>query len=422
MKHQYIKHYDEHFYTHTLFSGLTIIALPKLDVKTTYAAIGLPFGACHIDFSDGEKTYTLPFGSAHFFEHKIYASKEGDMFSKFVKLGLDPNAMTSYDTTTYFFSATKNIFEGIDLLFETLDKPYFTNKNIASERNIIHEEINMDQDDIMTSLYQRLYENMYHNHPIKAEILGSHESISHINKEILHWIHQHIYTDDNKVLILSGNINLIELEKYITQLEMKRKKTKNHLKFITPDEPFRVVKEKDEIIKDMSISRLLIGVKLPVVEDELIFNKMKHSIYIALHTMIGEASDVHQKWVDQDIIHQAVQFQITHVKDADHLTIQVQTEYPELVLSEIESILNQDINKFIDVQTFKRLKKTVTASQILSLDQQENKMFQYLKAQFKGVNMFQIMDAINEVDFDDVANYGNQLKRFPMSSLIARKK
>jgi hypothetical protein len=49
-------------------------------------------------------------------------------------------------------------------------------------------------------------------------------------------------------------------------------------------------------------------------------------------------------------------------------------------------------------------------------------MFQYLKAHFKGVNMFQIMDAINEVDFDDVANYGNQLKRYPMSSLIARKK
>lgn len=422
MTHHYIKHYDEHVYTHKLSSGLTIIALPKLDVKTTYAAIALPFGACHISFNDGEKEYSLPFGSAHFFEHKIYASKEGDMFSKFVKLGLDPNAMTSYDTTTYFFSATKNIFEGLDLLFETLDTPYFTNKNIASERKIINEEINMDQDDMMTSLYQRLYENMFESHPIKADILGSIESISHINKETLLWIHNYIYQDDHKVLILSGNIDLIALEKYIMQLEKKRTITKNHLLFNTSIEPFHVVKERDVITKEMAISRLLIGIKLPSLDDELLFHKMKHSIYIALHTMIGDASDIHQQWIDQDIIHQAVQYQITHVKGADHLVIQVPTEYPELVLKDIEFILKQDVKKYIDTETFNRLKKTVNASQILSLDQHENKMFQYLKAHFKGIDMFQIMDAINDVNYDDVCNHGNQLREYPISSLIAKKK
>ena len=122
------------------------------------------------------------------------------------------------------------------------------------------------------------------------------------------------------------------------------------------------------------------------------------------------------------MIHQTVQFHITHVKGANHLVIQVQTDYPEVVLKEIQQIISQDVNKFINIQTFNRLKKTVTASQILSLDQQEHKMFQYLKAYFKNVDMFQIMTVINEVEFKDVVHFGNQLNHFPMSTLIARKK
>ena len=422
MKHQYMKHYDEHIYIQKISSGLTIVALPKPDVKTTYAAIALPFGSCHINFKIDNKTYRLPHGSAHFFEHKIYASQEGDMFSKFVKLGLDPNAMTSYDTTTYFFSATKHIFEGIDLLFETLDHPYFTDENIRSEQLIINEEINMDKDDIMTSLYQRLYENMFVSHSIKADILGTTQSISEINKEILYWIHQHIYQDQHKLLVLSGNVDMEALETYINKLEHSRKQNVHEITFDLPNEPFYVIKENDELIKDMSISRVLIGIKLPEFQDELLFNKMKHSLYIALHTMIGDASDIHQEWIDQDIIHQTVQFHITHVKGANHLVIQVQTDYPEVVLKEIQQIISQDVNKFINIQTFNRLKKTVTASQILSLDQQEFKMFQYLKAYFKNVDMFQIMTVINEVEFKDVVHFGNQLNHFPMSTLIARKK
>lgn len=421
MTHTYHKHYDEHVYRHTLSSGLTIIALPKPDVKTTYVALGLPFGACQLHFKDGQKNITLPYGSAHFFEHKIYASKDGDMFSKFVKLGLDPNAMTSYDTTTYFFSATKHIYEGIDLLFETLDHSYFTDENISSERSIINEEINMDQDDMMTPLYQKLFENMFFNHPIKGDILGSIESISRINKDTLNWIHQHIYRDDLKVLILSGNIDLKALEGYIHRLEKKRKKITNEVIFHIPDEPFQVVKEKDEMNKDLSMSRLLIGMKLPKIEDELTFHKMKHSIYMALHTMIGDASDAHHQWIDQDLIHQAVQFQITHIEGADHLTIQVPTDHPEILLKEIEQILSRDVKEFLSEKTFLRLKKLVIASNILSLDDQESKMFQYLKSYFKGVDTFQIMDSIKDVKLEDVIKYGNHLNELPKSVLIAKK-
>lgn len=420
MKHTYYQHYDEHVYTHTLTNGLTIIALPKKQVKTTYVALALPFGSCHLNFNTAKQSYNLPFGTAHFFEHKIYASKEGDMFSKFVKLGLDPNAMTSYESTIYFFSATNHIFEGIDLLFETLDQPYFTDENILSERSIIQEEIHMSQDEIMTPLYQRLYENMFIQHPIKTDILGTSASIETINKEILLKVHQFIYQDNQKTLILSGNIDMLTLKNYIDKLEATRSKTKHVMKYEVSQDPFHVLKTKDEIKKEMSISRLLMGIKLPTCDNEIHFHKMKNSLYMALHTMIGDASDAHQIWIDKGMIHQGIQFHISHVKGADHLSIEALTNHPNLLLKEIESIFKKDIRLYMNEIKLQRLKKINLASHILSLDNHENKMFQYLKNHLKGVVMFDIMDAVRDIDFDDIIKYGNQLQTFPATTLIVK--
>ncbi len=43
----------------------------------------------------------------------------------------------------------------------------------------------MDLDDTMTMLYQKLYENLFHSHPIKYDILGTAESIKNITKTII---------------------------------------------------------------------------------------------------------------------------------------------------------------------------------------------------------------------------------------------
>jgi predicted Zn-dependent peptidase len=420
MKHTYYKNYDEHVYTHTLTNGLKIIALPKTQVKSTYVAIALPFGSCHLNINDAKQTYALPFGSAHFFEHKIYASQEGDMFSKFVQLGLDPNAMTSYESTIYYFSATNHIFDGIELLFQTLDQPYFTNENVLSERSIIQEEIHMSQDETMTPIYQRLYENMYMYHPIKVDILGTSESISTINKEILIKIHQCVYQDYQKTLILSGNIDMYALEKYIDKLESIRPKSKYVIQYEITQDPITVVKANDEIKKEISIPRILIGIKLPPCQDEIHFHRMKNSLYITLHAMIGDTSDAQQHWMDKGFIHQDIQFHISHVKGADHITIEAQSHHPEILLKEIETILKQDVRLYIDEKKFLRQKKIIMASNILSLDDQENKMFQYLKNHLKGINMFDVMDAVRDIDFNDVINFGNQMQTFQSSTLIAK--
>ena len=419
MKYHWIENYNEHMYTYTTKSGLKVIAIKHDAIHSTYAGIGIPFGSCHLMIDHENQRLQLPFGSAHFYEHKIFASNHGDMFSKFVELGLDPNAMTTYDSMIYYFSATKDLYKGIDLLLETLDHAYFTEENIENERRIIQEEINMDLDDTMTMLYQKLYENLFHSHPIKYDILGTTESIKNITKKRLLDVHQAIANDQLRTLIIIGNIDIPSLEDYLVILDQNRQfqplKTTMEIK----EDPFSVVKAFEIVEMDISIPRVMLGIKFPHHMNEIEYQKMQLSMYITLHALMGDSSDLHAHWLKNGYINQVIQFHMTLVSGANHLTIHIQTHAYEMMVKELEHAIKKDVKTYLDEAIFHRIKKVMIASNILSLDQHEHKMFHFMRMILKGVSLYEVMDAMKAITYEEVLQYANMLKTLPYAFLIA---
>ena len=86
-------------------------------------------------------------GLAHFLEHKLFAQESGDLSLEFEKLGSDVNAFTSFNETMYYASGVKNVAPTIDLLFDLVGKPYFTDENVKKEIPIIQQELAMYQDE-----------------------------------------------------------------------------------------------------------------------------------------------------------------------------------------------------------------------------------------------------------------------------------
>ncbi len=420
MKYQWIKNYDEHMYTYTTKSGLKVIAIKHETIHTTYAGIGIPFGSCHLVIDHEKQHLQLPFGSAHFYEHKIFASNHGDMFSKFVELGLDPNAMTTYDSMIYYFSATKDLYKGIDLLLETLDHAYFTEENIENERRIIQEEINMDLDDNMTMLYQKLYDNLFHSHPIKHDILGTIDSIKSITKERLLDVHHAIANDQLRTLVITGNIDIPSLEKYLSTLDQNRQfqplKTSMEIK----EDTFSVVKAFESVEMDISIPRVMLGIKFPNHMSEIEFQKMQLSMYITLHALMGDSSNLYASWLENGFINQAIQFHMNHVSGANHLAIHIQTQAYVVMAKELEHAIKKDVKDYLNQKIFYRIKKVMIASNILSLDQHEHKMFNYMRMILKGVSLYEVMDAMQAITYKEVVQYANMLKTFPYTFLIAK--
>ena len=90
-------------------SGLTVFIYPKAEMRSTYAVFGTRYGSIDKVFkrSDEAKAETTPAGIAHFLEHKLFESEDGDAFGRYAEIGASANAYTSFETTRYLFSCTE---------------------------------------------------------------------------------------------------------------------------------------------------------------------------------------------------------------------------------------------------------------------------------------------------------------------------
>lgn len=127
-------------------SGLTIYVCPQEGFRSAYAVIGTNFGSMNAEFIHNGNKITVPDGTAHYLEHKLFESEEGDAFSQYAKTGASANAYTSFDHTCYLFSCTERFGESLEILFDLIQSPYFTPETVAKEQGIIGQEIKMYDD------------------------------------------------------------------------------------------------------------------------------------------------------------------------------------------------------------------------------------------------------------------------------------
>lgn len=210
-------------------SGLTVFIYPKENSNSTYAVFGTKYGSVDNQFrrSDEDTVHTVPEGIAHFLEHKLFESEDGDAFARYAKTGASANAYTSFDMTCYLFSCTENVEASLEILLDFVQSPYFTEQTVQKEQGIIGQEIRMYDDDPQWRVMFNLLGALYHTHPVKIDIAGTVESISHITPELLYQCYHTFYDLHNMALCVAGNIDKETVLKLVD-------------KYCKPAEPFAV--------------------------------------------------------------------------------------------------------------------------------------------------------------------------------------
>ena len=188
-------------------SGLEIIVWPREKAKGVYGVFATRYGSVYntLPTADGG-IEVVPEGIAHYLEHKLFESEEGDAFLRFAETGANANAYTSFDRTAYLFSATERIPESLDILLDFVQHPYFTDETVQKEQGIIGQEIRMGEDQPSRRVLFNLLRGMYHTHPIRVDIAGTVESISHITPDLLYRCYNRYYNLHNMVLVVAGCI------------------------------------------------------------------------------------------------------------------------------------------------------------------------------------------------------------------------
>ena len=185
MNNRFTVFYDEklcekYYYTKHE-TGLDIYVFPKKMILKT-ALLGVKFGSVYEEGAlvEGE-IKNFPSGIAHFLEHKLFSNENGvDAVETLAAFGADANAYTSNNKTVYMFSCTENFESSLDGLIKFVYNPYFTKKNVQSEKGIITQEIKMCLDSPYDVVSQNLLVALYGDNKLSTDVLGTEKSIKKI--------------------------------------------------------------------------------------------------------------------------------------------------------------------------------------------------------------------------------------------------
>jgi predicted Zn-dependent peptidase len=95
----------------------------------------------------------------------------------------------------------------MDLLADVICRPAFRPDEVDSERQVILEEILMNEDTPDDLVHTLVFEARYPDHPLGREVLGSAESIKAMERDEIAAFHGHHYRPENLVVAAAGLVD-----------------------------------------------------------------------------------------------------------------------------------------------------------------------------------------------------------------------
>ena len=384
-------------------SGLKIYVYPQKGRSSTYAVIGTKYGAINTKFKykDSEEIITVPDGIAHYLEHKLFESEDGDAFSKYAKTGASANAYTSFDTTCYLFSCTENFEESLRILLDLIQSPYFTDENVQKERGIIGQEIKMYEDEPSWKVMFNLLGAMYKNHPVKVDIAGTIDSISHINPENLYECYNAFYNLNNMVLCVAGNVNPEQIIKIADQcLKPSEKRVPET---IFPDEPYEIVEKRVEQHFEINMPSFQLGFKEKASIKSLTAKQICETDII-LNTIASGSSKLYKKLLDENLINDTFGYEYFEGTGYAAIIFSGESKDPDKAAEIIKEYVKKLHETGISNEDFERAKKDIYGRNVSMLNSPENIANAMLSLYFANRELYNMVECLANTTLEDVNN------------------
>ena len=359
---------NEKIYFEKLDNGLEVYLYNKENFHNNYVTFTTKFGSINNEFTpiDCDEMITVPKGIAHFLEHKVFVQENDPQPTEFFsESGTLCNAYTTFKNTTYLFSGSNNLENNITYLLDYVQSPYFTDENVESEKGIIGEEINMCDDRVTDVLYEKIRENAFFNNNFKDSIIGTHDEVNSITKDLLYTCYKTFYHPSNMILVVAGNFDKDNIMNVIKENqnnksfeEFKEIKTR---KINEPDK----VKEKETIINlNTDIPKVSYNIKLPFYKK---IDKRKYSLYlyIIFSCLFDDTSEFDERLKKENTIINTLYFNLLNCDTHILLSLINETHNYKDLIKEIEKEL-QNIN--INEKDFERKKKVLISNEVSLYD------------------------------------------------------
>lgn len=324
-----------------LDNGLTVKLMPLAGFHQTFALINVNVGSVDTRFMPtAHSLITVPAGTAHYLEHKLFEKRDYDAFDLFGRLGADSNAFTDLSETSYLFSTANNLQQCLSVLLDFVQEPYFTPAKVEKERGIIGEEIKMYDDQPGMQLYDAMVASLYPHTPLAEDIAGSLTSIQQIRASDLQTLYDYFYHPANMTLLVVGGFDPQAVLSWVEDNQDQ----KHFSSFYRRPESL-VINSATPIIKNweqrraVKRPRVLIGLRgqhdWPATE------RLKYQLAgeLFFSLLFDESSDNFLRLYNQGIIDDSFGYELEVAAQFDYACVGTTTDHPEKFIDAVKRIL-----------------------------------------------------------------------------------
>jgi predicted Zn-dependent peptidase len=151
-------------------------------------------------------------GATHYLEHLLFKGTKRrtalELSSEMDAVGGEMNAFTAKEYTCYYARVLDaDLPLAVDILSDMVTSSLITPKDVDAERNVVLEEIAMNEDDPSDTVHEAFTAKLFGDTPLGRPILGTTDSINKITRDQIFEHYQARYTPEHLVVAAAGNLD-----------------------------------------------------------------------------------------------------------------------------------------------------------------------------------------------------------------------
>ena len=188
---------------HILDNGLKVIVVESH---------GTPAVCCSVWYRAGSKHESAgTTGLAHLLEHMMFKGTErfpkGELDRILHRIGAINNASTWMDRTNYYELISADRLDAVlELEADRMRGALFTQRDIEDEMPVVRNELERDEDDPHSNLFERIQSTAFLEHPYHWPTIGWKSDVEAIRAEQIREFYDRFYHPGNAFLVIAGDV------------------------------------------------------------------------------------------------------------------------------------------------------------------------------------------------------------------------
>jgi predicted Zn-dependent peptidase len=402
----------------SLANGLTLVTEAMPHVRSVAIGVWLKRGSRH--------ETAVQSGISHFIEHMVFKGTKTRSAERIAaevdSIGGHMDAFTAKEYASFHLKVLdRHLPLAVDILSDIVLNPLFDPAEMAKEKKVIYEEINMVEDTPDDLVMEQFTEAFWPDHPLGRPILGTKRSVGSFKRSDLASFFRKVYHPGNIVIAAAGHLDhrqTLDLVKERFGALTKGTSTRNG----PPPKPAARVVARSK--KELEQVHLALG--RPAFPQG---HPRRYAAYI-LNTILGGSmsSRLFQNVREKRGLVYSISSGVTAYSDAGCLTIYAGTSVDSV--DQVIRLTVEELRRFrlepVPEDELQRSKDHLKGSLMLSLEHTGSRMNHLARQEIYFGRLFsldEVMAGIDSVDAAQVQRVANEIFEGPLTmSLIGNLK